>query len=750
MSFINDIKIGKKLLGGFLIILLILVMVAGLGYVNLQNTAARQNAIYEQMQGTDNLALTNAALEKMRGDIYRYIAVPNDRPATSTSLAAQVEIINDNMKQFRSRPLSAEDKVTLDKFDKAWATMQTTYKKLQTDTDANDMKAVDAGLAAGSPAVVARTECLDAVKTLVSGSFSHAEDLNKATVEATASATLMMIIATIIAVIAGLCLAVYLSRSITGPVDMVNKTLKEMGNGHLSNRLNMNRKDEIGEMASVMDQFSDNLQNQVIGTMKLIARGDLASVNVTPKDNKDEIAPALIQMTDAINLMAADATMLARAAEEGKLNTRAEATRHNGDYRRIIEGVNNTLDHVVKPVNEAMRISEEYSNCNFDARMDNGLQVSGDFVKFRDALNNIGNSVQETIRLVNTQTSENAKCNFTARIDDTAHVQGDFVEIKNSLNNVTTEVSKAFSSVNTQIAELAANAEEATASAKEVATGANTVAKNVNNVSLAAEKGSDGIKLILKAVEDLSASVEEVTANTDSVTNLARETNKLTKSGAELASQAELGMVSITKSSAEVDAIIGDIKTRMNKIGEIVEIITNLANQTNLLALNAAIEAARAGDAGKGFAVVASEVKSLAEESRESAENIARMIGTLQEQSEKAAVAMAEANKEVKTGSEALTETMEFFNKIVKSVDQITHNMEEVSKASEAQAKTVVDLNSTVQNVSDLIQSTAKEAVDAAAATEETSASIDQIATVMTAVNTIIEKVTEETSKFKV
>ena len=187
MTFIDDMKIGKKLIGGFLIVLFILIGVAGLGYLNLQDAANRQNALYEKMQGAENLGQTNAAMEKMRGDIYRYIAVPADRKATSASLSTQVGIINDNMKEFRSRPLSKEDKATVDRFDEAWGRMQVTYKKLETDTDANDMKAVDAGLAAGSPAVTARSDCLAAVKTLVTSSFTDAEVLNTASNAATSS-----------------------------------------------------------------------------------------------------------------------------------------------------------------------------------------------------------------------------------------------------------------------------------------------------------------------------------------------------------------------------------------------------------------------------------------------------------------------------------------------------------------------------------------------------------------------------------
>jgi methyl-accepting chemotaxis protein len=112
--------------------------------------------------------------------------------------------------------------------------------------------------------------------------------------------------------------------------------------------------------------------------------------------------------------------------------------------------------------------------------------------------------------------------------------------------------------------------------------------------------------------------------------------------------------------------------------------------------------------------------------------------------------AMQKKNTEVRAGSTALTETLEFFNRIVKSVDQITTSMEEVAKASDAQATTVTGLITNVQNVSNIIQGTAKEAVDAAAATEETSASIDQIANVISNVNKVVEKVTLETSKFRV
>ena len=482
-----------------------------------------------------------------------------------------------------------------------------------------------------------------------------------------------------------------------------------------------------------------------------ISKGDMPP-KITEKYNGDfnEIKNNMNQLLDVVHMRNDDIGLLIKAAAEGQLGTRADVGKYQGSNGKMVAGINNMLDVMVSPINEAMRVSHEYANCNFRARLSDELPLKGDFLKFRTALNDIGESVSGTISAVQKQANEYANCNFTARIDDSADIQGDFVAIKNSMNNVGASVSKALTVVNQQVVELAANAQQASASANEVSSGSANVAKNVTLMSQNAEKGNEGIKQILRAMEDLSANIEEVASTTDSVSKLSRDANELSKMGAARAQKADQGMASITKSSAEVDAIIADIKGEMEKIGKIVGLITNLANQTNLLALNAAIEAARAGDAGRGFAVVASEVKSLAQESRTSAENISEMISKLQKKSEQAAVAMAGANREVKDGSAALSETLEMFNKIVLSVDQISKDMDEVAKASEAQAAAVEQLTATVHEVSDHVQNTSKESMDAAAASEEASASVDQIARVVGNVNGIVEKVSTETAKFQV
>jgi methyl-accepting chemotaxis protein len=703
MSFIDDMKIGKKLLSGFIIVLVIMAIISVYAYTSANDAAARSKEMYDNnLNAIDQMGSISSDFQQMRAEIYRYVYVPTARTGEVTTIEGLKTNIKNTIDDYRNLDLTAKDKAILDKFDTNYAAFIVEYDKTIKAVDDGDMKAVDVSLAAGSPLINARTNTVAAYKEIITSNRQAAAELNTQSAAAAAAASLYLAILSIAGILIGLGIALYLSRSITGPVNLVSDNLKELSKGHLGNRMKMDRKDEVGEMATVMDQFSDDLQNNVVGTMKKIADGDL-SVDVQAKDAQDEISPALKLTTDSLRALVAEATMLSKAAVEGRLATRGNADKFKGGYRDIVSGVNQTLDSVVGPVNEAMRVSNEYASGNFTSRVDEKLAVQGDFVKFKQALNNIG-----------------------------------------------IEVSKALATINQQVGDLAASAEEANASVEEVSAGSAQVAKNATGVSVNAEKATQGVEQVQKAMEDLSHTIQDVATKSEVVAKLVQDTTDFSKDGMELAQKTEKGMQGITKSSNDVNQIIGEIKDQMDKISEIVNLITDLANQTNLLALNAAIEAARAGDAGRGFAVVATEVKSLAVESRASAERIAEMINSLQKQTLDAVDAVTAANAGVKEGSEALVETLSSFNKIVTSIDKISQNVSEVAAAAEEQAASVQEVTASVNEVGGLMQNTTREATDAAAASEESSAAIDQITKVVANVNSIVDKVTKEVSRFRV
>jgi methyl-accepting chemotaxis protein len=323
-------------------------------------------------------------------------------------------------------------------------------------------------------------------------------------------------------------------------------------------------------------------------------------------------------------------------------------------------------------------------------------------------------------------------------------------QIKRDLNRAVAAIRGMVSAVTLAMEELAASAEEANAGAEQVAGGSQQVALSVSHVSENSEKVSSSTTVVLKGMEDMSAAVEEVTSSIESVSILAKETNDLSKEGARLASSAEQSMGGIKTSTEEIVGLVSRIDGQMNEIGKIVGLIRDLATQTNLLALNAAIEAARAGEAGRGFAVVAAEVKSLALESKHSAESIEEMIDGLRTISKQATVAMGEAGKTVADGTTVIGETLVAFNRIVQAIEKIATNTEEVAGASEEQAATVEEITMQVQEMVNLVVSTEQEAADAAAATEESTVAIDEISRMIENVSRIAMESQAANRKFRI
>lgn len=492
-------------------------------------------------------------------------------------------------------------------------------------------------------------------------------------------------------------------KALIADADMLSKAAVE---GKLETRADASK--HHGDFRKIVQGVNDTL-DAVIGPLNVaadyvdrISKGDIPE-RITDKYNGDfnEIKINLNKCIDAVNLLVADANMLSQAAVEGKLATRADASKHQGDYAKIVSGVNATLDSVVSPINEAMRISEAYSKGDLTARVQ--IKTSGDFSKFAQYLDNTGTGLTKTVM-----------------------------------------------DISEQVTDLTKSAEEATASAEEVISASKTVAVGASNIGTSTEKGAEGIKQVLKAMEDLAAAVAEVSSNAEVTSNLALKADEQSKKGAELAGRAGGSMVQVTKASQEVAGIITDIKSQMEQIGKIVQLIQNIANQTNLLALNAAIEAARAGDAGRGFAVVATEVKALAQNSQASAENISEMIGALQKKSENAVVAMETATKEVTKGTEQVDDALKAFKEIVTAVGDITNNIQQVAAATEEQSASVEEITASVTEVHSLIESVSREAQASAAATQQVNASMEEIGSIIETVNKISQGVASEMNKFKV
>nr|WP_320160299.1 methyl-accepting chemotaxis protein [uncultured Methanoregula sp.] len=334
--------------------------------------------------------------------------------------------------------------------------------------------------------------------------------------------------------------------------------------------------------------------------------------------------------------------------------------------------------------------------------------------------------------------------------EDTKASHDLIIKLRDAVRGIVISLEKNIADVNKQMLNLTSTADNATRSVEDASKSVNQIAKNAGEVSENAQKASEGVEQMSKAMQDMSAAVEEITSSMESVSSQANNANSSAKSGAILAENVNKDMTEITGATNNVYGIVKDIEKQMNDIGKIIVLIRDLASQTNLLALNAAIEAARAGEHGRGFAVVASEVKSLAQESRSSAEKIEEMITQLNLATKKATDAMEGSKVLVNKGLGESQQALEAFKQIQKAAETVANSASEVAAATEEQAATTEEITASVHEVANLIERTAKEAGDAAAATEESAAAIDEITRMIQTVNNVAVEAMEANKKFKV
>ncbi len=508
-----------------------------------------------------------------------------------------------------------------------------------------------------------------------------------------------LILIGLVFIIIGIGMLYLVARSISRPIEALTGMATRFAAGDVTADLVVDQQDEVGRLAVAFHDLGVSLSGKT-DAATAISKGDL-SIDVPVTSDQDRLGIAMVTMRDAIQQIIKEIGMIAGHSSKGDLGHRGKDDGLSGEFSSIIHGLNKTLDGIVTPVNEAMRLSGSYAIGDYTDRFSESVSVEGDFWAFKEALNQIG-------------------------------IQGN----------------AAVGGVKAEIEGLTASMEETNASVEEVASTTNVLAQNANSVSELADRSGDGIRQMLDAMESLTQNVSSVASRAEQASGMAKDTVVLSEKGVDLAGKAEQGMEGIMRSAGETNTIITDITGQMEEIGKIVDVITGIAEQTGLLALNAAIEAARAGDAGLGFAVVADEVKALALESQKSAENIATIIGNLQKKSNMVSTSMKTASVEVEAGNAAVRQTLDVFRQIVDAISTVHTTMTEVAGSTEEQAAAVQEITASANEVEAMVQKTAREATDSAAATQEVTASIDQITRAISEASASIQSISSEMSRF--
>ncbi len=296
-------------------------------------------------------------------------------------------------------------------------------------------------------------------------------------------------------------------------------------------------------------------------------------------------------------------------------------------------------------------------------------------------------------------------------------------------------ISKVVQKTSDAAGQFAAASEELTASAHQSSQASEQVAQSVTSSAGAVVEQQGLINDAMDAINVATKSIETLTKTSDLVASMVGKAMDEANAGTEAVEASVAQIISVEKIVNDSALTVDKLGKRSQEIGQIVESISAIADQTNLLALNAAIEAARAGEHGRGFAVVSEEVRKLAEESQESSQKIATLIGEIQTETTSAVDSMQKGNAAVRAGTESVERLRSTFDSIKEASQKVeteAKNMVRELKAVESATFKIRDCNDkTLEKglaVSKEMESVSAAAEQQSASSEEISSAADELA----------------------
>ncbi|MDH5768074.1 MAG: methyl-accepting chemotaxis protein, partial [Nitrospirota bacterium] len=385
---------------------------------------------------------------------------------------------------------------------------------------------------------------------------------------------------------------------------------------------------------------------------------------------------------------------------------------------------------VIRPIHSIQKAAESLREGDLSFKVD--VKTKDEIGMLSAAINSTLHSLSNVLRRARNGAKRAAVAAEKADVESKKMSEGSKLESEavanistsiEEMNAVVAEVSEGTNALAASAEGTAASMEEMVTSIGQVANDAHELSSEVDATSALIEEMSAATKQVADNTKELSAeseetlsAIEEISSSINEVEQNAKESAKLSEKvkndastyGIASIDKTMQGMQNIKVSVEKTANFINKLGGRSDEIGKILNVIDEITDQTTLLALNAAILAAQAGEHGRGFSVVADEIKSLAERTSFSTQEIAALIQAVQKEMKDAVQAMDEGIISVEDGFKVAKEAGDALGKIVESAARSSEMAFSIERSTTEQVKGTKLVSKAMERVKDMVEQIAK------------------------------------------
>lgn len=273
------------------------------------------------------------------------------------------------------------------------------------------------------------------------------------------------------------------------------------------------------------------------------------------------------------------------------------------------------------------------------------------------------------------------------------------------------------------INQLAEDTSDVLKQVRDIATSVQTTSQDVNHYALEVNKLA---QLEQSEAEETATRLDSILQRLDAIAQSAQQANRVADTTANTTRQAQESVSRSVQNITNIRTTVQETGKRLKRLGErsqeisqIIDVINNLSERTTVLALNASMQATAAGEAGRGFSMIAEEIQRLAENSRDSTNQISTLVRNIQQEANTTIATMDQTIEQVVNGSTLAEEAAQQMQATLEATNELVASVESIAASSAEQVAISKDLQTRAERILDATQSTGKELLSLTGLTQQ-------------------------------